>query len=127
VTLLSLIAAISLAAPKPAPVPPPSDEAVVGRLLDKAQKAGKAKDRKGFSDCLTSSSRSLFGRVFPDVTVERVPRPPDLRDYFVSCARIREELGYSVKRTPEDGLREIADALAAGAFADPSDKRYRNA
>lgn len=69
----------------------------------------------------------LVTRVFPDVKVENVPRAPDLRDYFVSCARIREELGYQVARTPEDGLREIAEAVVSGAFPDPEDKRYRNA
>ena len=49
-----------------------------------------------------------------------------LRDYFVSCARIREDLGYQVERTPEDGLREIGQAVANGAFSDPEDKQYRN-
>lgn len=69
----------------------------------------------------------LVTRVFPHVKLGKVPQPPDLRDYFVSCTRIREELGYHVERTPEDGLREIGQAVANGAFPDPEDKRYRNA
>ncbi|MBI5200217.1 MAG: hypothetical protein HY925_01410 [Elusimicrobia bacterium] len=43
-----------------------SDESTLSQLLERAQKAGKSKDRKSFSSCLTGHSRSLFGKVFPE-------------------------------------------------------------
>ncbi|MBI4349067.1 MAG: hypothetical protein HY553_19675 [Elusimicrobia bacterium] len=65
-TLVSILAAAALAAP-PKPQPSPADEkAAVGQLLERARRAGRSKDRKAFLDCLSTQSRSLFGRVFPE-------------------------------------------------------------
>lgn len=63
--LLVPLAEASAAGP-PAAKPAATDESTVGRLLERAQRAGKAKDRGGFSACLTVHSRSLFGKVFPE-------------------------------------------------------------
>ncbi|MHB8585810.1 MAG: NAD-dependent epimerase/dehydratase family protein [Thermoplasmatota archaeon] len=43
---------------------------------------------------------------------------PDHRSYRVSFRKIREQLGYATKRTPEDGVREIIQGLRAGALVD---------
>jgi hypothetical protein len=66
---LLLLAAPSSAAP---PAAAPTDEKLVSRLLERARKAGDAKDRKGFLGCLTAESRSLFEKLFPEQAFEPV-------------------------------------------------------
>jgi nucleoside-diphosphate-sugar epimerase len=68
----------------------------------------------------------LLRRVLPRARVETVPQPPDLRDYHVAFDKISRVLGFKPEREPEDGLREIAAALAAGTWGDPDDPRHRN-
>jgi len=68
----------------------------------------------------------LLRRVLPRARVETVPQPPDLRDYHVSFDKISRVLGFKPEFEPEDGLREIAAGLAAGAWGDPDDFCYCN-
>ena len=65
-----LLLASPAAAAKPAPSI--SDERLVSRLLERAAKAGRAKDRKGFAACLTAESRALFDKLFPGGSFEPV-------------------------------------------------------
>lgn len=58
--------------------------------------------------------------------VSYVKRDEDPRDYKVSFDKIRSELGFETLMTVPDGIREIIEALDAGAFGDPFDPRYRN-
>jgi len=51
------------------------------------------------------------------------PTDPDLRDYNVGFERAGEVLDFRAARTIEDGIREILDALRAGAV-DPDDRRW---
>ena len=60
------------------------------------------------------------------VTIERVTRPDDPRDYRVLFEKIKRELGFQVDRTVEDGVREIADAIGQGLFSDCGSPSYRN-
>ena len=59
-------------------------------------------------------------------TVHYVPREEDPRDYRVSFARIREELGYVPSYGVSDGIEELIGALEERRFGDPFDARYEN-
>ena len=65
----------------------------------------------------------------PETTVRHVDLSfgGDMRDIVVSFAKVRERLGFQTKRTVEDGVIEVRDALTTGLLKDPSDARYRNA
>ena len=69
----------------------------------------------------------LVRAVVPDVNIETIPEAPDLRDYHVNCDKIRDALGFRVRQTCQDGIREVFDAVRSGHFGDLQDARYRNA
>ena len=50
----------------------------------------------------------------PDAEVEYVERLEDPRDYRVSFARIREQLGFEITATVPDGIREVARLVGIG-------------
>ncbi|HEY3614122.1 MAG TPA: NAD(P)-dependent oxidoreductase [Gaiellales bacterium] len=58
--------------------------------------------------------------------VSYVHRSEDPRDYRVSFEKIRKTLGFETTMTVRSGVGELVDALAAGTYADPFDRRYRN-
>lgn len=51
----------------------------------------------------------------------------DMRDIAVSYEKIQGELGFTTRLTPEDGIREVHQALRTGLISNPHDQRYRNA
>jgi nucleoside-diphosphate-sugar epimerase len=51
----------------------------------------------------------------------------DMRDIAVSYEKIQRELGFTTRLTPEDGIREVHQALRNGLISNPHDQRYRNA
>jgi nucleoside-diphosphate-sugar epimerase len=59
-------------------------------------------------------------------TVSYVKREEDPRDYKVGFDKIREVLAFETLMTVPDGIGEVIDGLAAGAFPDPWSRRYRN-
>ena len=50
----------------------------------------------------------------------------DMRDVAVSCAKIRDRLGFEATTTPEEGIREVRDAITSGMIREPQSPRYRN-
>jgi nucleoside-diphosphate-sugar epimerase len=50
----------------------------------------------------------------------------DMRDVAVSCRKIRDRIGFHATTTPEDGIREVRDAISSGLIRDPQSPRYRN-
>jgi len=50
----------------------------------------------------------------------------DMRDVAVSCRKIRERLGFEATTTPEEGIREVRDAISSGLIKEPQSARYRN-
>jgi nucleoside-diphosphate-sugar epimerase len=50
----------------------------------------------------------------------------DRRDYRVSFAKIRAELGFAPKWTVEQGVRQVIQALSTGQVADYRDARHNN-
>lgn len=63
--------------------------------------------------------RDLVG----ETEVEVSKGDPDLRDYNVAFDRIRHVLDWKPRRTIEDGIAEIVEALREGRI-DPDDRRY---
>jgi nucleoside-diphosphate-sugar epimerase len=68
----------------------------------------------------------LLRERLPEADVRFVHRDEDPRDYRVSFARIRDELGFDpVMRVP-DGMDEIMRGLDERRFGDPYDRRFSN-
>ena len=68
----------------------------------------------------------LVRQVFPEVQIETIPQTPDLRDYHVCFDKITHTLGYEVRYSVVDGIREIRRALENGNIRDHQDPRYYN-
>ena len=58
--------------------------------------------------------------------VERVHKIEDPRDYRVSFDKISRQLGFTMTRTVQAGVREIIAAISDGLFTDFDNARYRN-
>lgn len=65
-------------------------------------------------------------RLIPGTELEYVKRNTDPRSYRVDFAKIREQVGFRPKWTIDDGIRELHQALVAGAWTDPSAPQYYN-
>jgi nucleoside-diphosphate-sugar epimerase len=72
---------------------------------------------------------TLVLRRLPETTVhyKDMTFGGDMRDISVSFSKIKRELGFVTKFTPEDGVREVLHAIRTGLISDPQDQRYRNA
>jgi nucleoside-diphosphate-sugar epimerase len=68
----------------------------------------------------------MVKRRVPASEIEIKTEQGDRRDYRVSFDKIRQVLGFQTRFTVEDGIREIADALAAGRIRDPFADIYHN-
>ena len=78
---------------------------------------------------LASMIRKVVEEEFPDkAPIEIVTTPTDdLRSYHVNSDKIRQELGYSPKRTLDDAVRGLCRAFAEGKIPDSlTDDRYFN-
>lgn len=62
----------------------------------------------------------------PAAVVERVHRNEDPRDYRVSFARIRDELGFKITRTVADGVAEVASLVNSNIIEDYAAPEFRN-
>jgi nucleoside-diphosphate-sugar epimerase len=69
----------------------------------------------------------LVAQSLPEVEIETIDQPPDLRDYHVNFDKAGRVLDYRVQYTVADAIAEIERALTSGHIVDPSDPRYRNA
>ncbi|HKO20106.1 MAG TPA: NAD(P)-dependent oxidoreductase [Acidobacteriaceae bacterium] len=61
-----------------------------------------------------------------DAVVEYVHRAEDPRDYRVSFSRINKELGFTISRTVEQGIREVIDLVRSGVIDDCNAPGFRN-
>ncbi|MGH7827792.1 MAG: NAD-dependent epimerase/dehydratase family protein [Candidatus Binatia bacterium] len=68
----------------------------------------------------------LIHRLIPEARLVNHGNGADNRDYHVSFARIRRELGFKPSYTVEAGVREIEAAFRAGQIQNYQDKRYSN-
>jgi nucleoside-diphosphate-sugar epimerase len=62
----------------------------------------------------------------PQAVVEFVHKTEDPRDYRVSFTRIREQLGFKITRTVEQGIQEVASLVRSNVIGNYADARYRN-
>ena len=58
--------------------------------------------------------------------IEHVERNEDPRDYRVSFEKIKEELGFEITRTGEDGVKELVEAINQGVITDFDNPTYTN-
>ena len=68
----------------------------------------------------------LVQRMIPEARLLNQGDGKDKRDYHVSFARIRRELGFKPRYTMEDGVNEIATAVTNGVVKDYHDRRFSN-
>ena len=70
----------------------------------------------------------LIRRNIPGVDLEErdLSFGSDMRDVAVSCRKIQERLGFEATMSPEDGVREVRDAISSGLIKEPQSPRYRN-
>lgn len=59
-------------------------------------------------------------------TIQYVQKVEDPRDYRVSFEKIKQELGFEITRTVQQGVREIVDAIKKGVITDFDNPRYSN-
>lgn len=68
----------------------------------------------------------ICSQVGGELTIERVQRSEDPRDYRVSFARIASVLGFAVTRRVPDGIAEVIGAVRQGVIADFDHPSLRN-
>jgi nucleoside-diphosphate-sugar epimerase len=68
----------------------------------------------------------LLKERFPDANVEFVHKDEDPRDYRVSFEKVREKLGFGVRRQVPNGIDEVIALLRSGLLDDPYAQVYRN-
>ncbi len=68
----------------------------------------------------------IIKELIPDVESIHQGEDVDRRNYRVSFAKIRKQLGFVPRRTVADGVLEIKAAIEAGRIQDYRDPRYSN-
>jgi nucleoside-diphosphate-sugar epimerase len=68
----------------------------------------------------------LIRRHVPDAVVEYVRKTEDPRDYRVSFARIRSELGFHITLTVPDGIAETVRLIQFGILRNTADPAFKN-
>jgi nucleoside-diphosphate-sugar epimerase len=61
-----------------------------------------------------------------EITIERVHKDEDPRDYRVSFEKVQKALGFAITRTVKDGVDEIIDAFEKGVIGNFTAPQYRN-
>ncbi|MBI4609932.1 MAG: NAD(P)-dependent oxidoreductase [Candidatus Rokubacteria bacterium] len=70
----------------------------------------------------------LVCKAVADVAIEQrnLSFGGDMRDVTVSCRKIQARVGFRVRISVEEGIREVRDALQSGLIHEPRSARYRN-
>lgn len=71
---------------------------------------------------------TMVRAAIPDLEVEcrELKFGGDMRDVAVSCAKIRERLGFAAHISVPEGIVEVRDAITTGLIHDPGSPRNRN-
>lgn len=62
----------------------------------------------------------------PDARIKYVKKDEDPRDYKVSFAKIKKELGFQITQTLPDGIAQVKKVVEEQFINDPDDAKYRN-
>jgi len=65
-------------------------------------------------------------KVIPKSKVKYLHKDDDPRDYRVSFEKIKGKLGFVIKRTVPEGIREIHMLIQNGIITDPDSSQYKN-
>lgn len=68
----------------------------------------------------------LIKKFLPKAEVDYVSKNEDPRDYKVSFKKIKDQLGFKISRTVEDGVKEILNVVGHQSFLEPDQPRYKN-
>jgi nucleoside-diphosphate-sugar epimerase len=69
---------------------------------------------------------NMIRRHVPEGSVQYVRKQEDPRDYRVCFSKIRRQLSFSITRTVEDGITEVARLVRSGLVRSLDDPSYRN-
>ena len=86
---------------------------------------GKEFNACGANHTVMEIANLVQGAVGAQIPI-RVEPTNDLRSYHISASRIARELGFVPKRTIEDAIRDVAEALADSRIADPENDIHYN-
>ena len=65
-------------------------------------------------------------KLVPDAKIKYMQKENDPRDFRVDFSKIKNKLGFSIKKTVPDGLREIYSIIKSGIISDPDSQTYKN-
>jgi nucleoside-diphosphate-sugar epimerase len=65
-------------------------------------------------------------KLVPDAKIKYVHKENDPRDFRVDFSKIKNKLGFSIKKTIPDGLREIYSIIKSGIISNPDSQIYKN-
>ena len=104
---------------------------------------------RGFLACLKAPEDRIRGEVFnigsndqnyqigylgelvkkslPEIEIETIDQPPDLRDYHVNFDKAEKVLGYKAEIEVHEAIKEIEKALRTETIKNPTAPKYRNA
>ncbi len=68
----------------------------------------------------------MIKREMPEITIETTPENADLRNYHQDNSKFNDLLGFTVRYTVEDAIREIRSAIEAGQIVNPLEQKYYN-
>jgi nucleoside-diphosphate-sugar epimerase len=80
----------------------------------------------GFKNLQIKKIGDILKKTLPETEVNLMQQLDDKRSYHVSFDKIQKTLNYYAKKTPETGIKEIAEAIKNGTIKDPADKKYYN-
>lgn len=62
----------------------------------------------------------------PAAKIKYVQKDEDPRDYRVNSDKIKNELGFTISMTVQEGIEEVKDIVQLGVIHDPEEQRYYN-
>lgn len=69
---------------------------------------------------------ALINELVPEAEYRELGQDGDRRNYRVSFAKIREELGFRPRWTLEDGINQVLEAIRSGQVEDYHEAQYSN-
>ena len=77
-------------------------------------------------NCTIDKLGDYIKEVFPQVIINRMESDTDLRNYRVSCDKIKDAIDFEVKTTIKEGILELKAGMENGQYSNINDKKYSN-